>query len=121
MNQTHAAVVGGLRLKGFPPQFSAKGKERFPTPRINTAFILVSDICAASYILFTFHSVMESRKRPHSTEDEPIIQKKRVLTSVNGTPHVNGVVSDTEEPKEQDNLEVRLYRRFKGISNNQAP
>jgi E3 ubiquitin-protein ligase BRE1 len=53
------------------------------------------------------HLAMESRKRPHSTEDEPTIQKKRILTGVNGTPHVNGVVSTVEEPNDADNLEVK--------------
>lgn len=50
---------------------------------------------------------MESRKRPHSTEGEPTIQKKRILTGANGTPHVNGVVSGPEEPNDADNLEVK--------------
>lgn len=52
--------------------------------------------------------MMESRKRPHSTEDEPTIQKKRILTGVNGGPHVNVVVSEAEEPKEGDDLEVTM-------------
>lgn len=52
---------------------------------------------------------MESRKRPHSTEDEPTIQKKRILTGVNGAPHVNGVVSESEDPKDTDNLEVGAF------------
>lgn len=52
--------------------------------------------------------MMESRKRPHSTEDEPAIQKKRILTGVNGSPHVNAVVSETDEPKEGDDLEVTI-------------
>jgi len=55
---------------------------------------------------------MESRKRPHSTEDEPTIQKKRILTGVNGTPHVNGVVSAVEEPNDTDNLEVKAIDAF---------
>lgn len=54
----------------------------------------------------------ESRKRSHSVEDEPTIQKKRVLTGANGTPHVNGIVSDTDEPKDGDNLEVNAIKDF---------
>ena len=53
---------------------------------------------------------MESRKRPHSIEGEPTIQKKRILTGVNGTPHVNGVVSGAEEPNDADNLEVKTMK-----------
>ena len=53
---------------------------------------------------------MESRKRPHSTEDEPTIQKKRILTGVNGGPHVNVVVSEADEPKDGDDLEVTILR-----------
>jgi hypothetical protein len=53
---------------------------------------------------------MESRKRPHSIEGEPAVQKKRILTGVNGNPHVNGVVSGQEEPNDADNLEVGEIR-----------
>ncbi|KZP34223.1 BRE1-domain-containing protein [Athelia psychrophila] len=64
--------------------------------------------------------MMESRKRPHSTEDEPTIQKKRILTGVNGGPHVNVVVSEAEEPKEGDDLELfrkeAIFRRMKHYS-----
>lgn len=52
---------------------------------------------------------MESRKRQHIDDLEHVSQKKRVLTSPNGAPHVNGVVSEngTEEPNPtDDNLEV---------------
>ncbi|KIM91914.1 hypothetical protein PILCRDRAFT_809908 [Piloderma croceum F 1598] len=63
---------------------------------------------------------MESRKRPHSAEDEPTIQKKRILTGVNGTPHVNGVVSTVEELNDADNLELfrkeAIFRRMKHYS-----
>jgi E3 ubiquitin-protein ligase BRE1 len=58
---------------------------------------------------------MESRKRPHSIEGEPTIQKKRILTGVNGTPHVNGVVGSPEEPNDADNLEVRTESKFLGF------
>jgi E3 ubiquitin-protein ligase BRE1 len=50
---------------------------------------------------------MESRKRPYAEEDdEPVQTKKRLLTTVNGSPHVNGVVTEVEEPTDGDNLEV---------------
>ncbi|KAF7977744.1 hypothetical protein HWV62_2826 [Athelia sp. TMB] len=63
---------------------------------------------------------MESRKRPHSAEDEPTIQKKRILTGVNGGPHVNVVVSEADEPKDGDDLELfrkeAIFRRMKHYS-----
>lgn len=49
---------------------------------------------------------MDSRKRSHSHEDDPPTTKKRILTGSNGSPHVNGVVAEQEEPAEGDNLEV---------------
>lgn len=76
----------------------------------------VTDIRAACLDIFFLVLAMESRKRPHSTESEPTIQKKRILTGVNGNPHVNGVVSEAEEPNDADNLEVNIMKellRFK--------
>jgi E3 ubiquitin-protein ligase BRE1 len=55
---------------------------------------------------------MESRKRPHSAEDEPTTQKKRILTGINGTPHVNGILSQAEEPNDADNLEVKIMEEL---------
>ena len=51
---------------------------------------------------------MESRKRPHSLEDETTIHKKSKISSTNGAPHLNGVVNDADEPKDTDNLEVKM-------------
>ena len=50
---------------------------------------------------------MESRKRPHTEEgDEPVQTKKRLVSGANGSPHVNGVVTEVDEPTDGDNLEV---------------
>jgi E3 ubiquitin-protein ligase BRE1 len=49
---------------------------------------------------------MESRKRPHADEDDPSVAKKRILTGSNGSPQVNGVTTEQEEPGDGDNLEV---------------
>ncbi len=38
---------------------------------------------------------MESRKRPLTEVDDSVVNKKRILTGVNGAPHVNG--SDEDE------------------------
>jgi len=38
---------------------------------------------------------MESRKRPLTEADDSVANKKRILTGVNGGPHVNG--SDEDE------------------------
>ena len=53
---------------------------------------------------------VESRKRPHLTDTDPLPSKKRAV-SVNGTTIlVNGNVHSTppadEEPRDQDSLEV---------------
>lgn len=51
---------------------------------------------------------MASKKRPYSEEEDVTTTKKRALTGPNGSPLVNGVVTDTqEEPIEADNLEVK--------------
>lgn len=49
---------------------------------------------------------MESRKRQHIDDGEPLLAKKRVLTSPDGSPHVNGVIAEPDEPTDGDNLEV---------------
>jgi E3 ubiquitin-protein ligase BRE1 len=51
---------------------------------------------------------MESRKRPHLDDGEPLQAKKRALASPNGTPYINGVVAETEEPTDNDSLEVSI-------------
>jgi E3 ubiquitin-protein ligase BRE1 len=48
---------------------------------------------------------VESRKRPHTGEEDRIQTKKRVLTTTNGSPHVNG--TEPEERMQMDNLEVK--------------
>jgi hypothetical protein len=53
---------------------------------------------------------MQHLKRSHSPGDEPAAIKKRVVADENGSPRVNGVVSEQEaverEPSSDDNLEV---------------
>ncbi|GLB37588.1 putative BRE1 E3 ubiquitin ligase [Lyophyllum shimeji] len=52
---------------------------------------------------------MASRKRPFAEDDEAAAAKKRVLTGPNGSPLVNGLAGEHDEPTEGDNLE--LYRK----------
>jgi len=49
---------------------------------------------------------MESRKRPLTDDIDTSVAKKRILTGSNGSPHVNGVVGEQDEPGPGDNLEV---------------
>ncbi|KAA1474225.1 hypothetical protein DENSPDRAFT_873258 [Dentipellis sp. KUC8613] len=67
---------------------------------------------------------MESRKRPHLEEPEPLYPKKRALTDPTGSPVLaNGVVSatlpagDDDEPKDQSTLEQfrkeAIFRRMR--------
>lgn len=56
---------------------------------------------------------MESRKRPLSNEPDAVQSKKRAIANAQGSPvHANGMASTPtsnfdDEPKDQDNLEVR--------------
>ena len=47
----------------------------------------------------------ESRKRPHADEDDSSANKRRVLSSANGSPQPNGFDPEQDEPT-LDNLEV---------------
>ncbi len=49
---------------------------------------------------------MESKKRPHDEDDADTSVKKRIVSDDHGSPRVNGVVSDSNEPTDGDNLEV---------------
>lgn len=49
---------------------------------------------------------MESKKRPHDEDDVDTSVKKRIVSDDHGSPRVNGVVSDSNEPTDGDNLEV---------------
>ena len=54
---------------------------------------------------------MESRKRLRSEETDPISAKKRLVSDTRDSPiPVNGTNHDSDEPKDDDNLEVRLAR-----------
>ena len=54
---------------------------------------------------------MESRKRSRAEDSEPVNAKKRLLSDSRESPiPVNGAGHDTDEPKDDDNLEVRLAR-----------
>ncbi|CAK5281609.1 unnamed protein product [Mycena citricolor] len=74
-------------------------------------------------IIHIFHrspsSSMESKKRPHAEEVSSAVSKKRVLSTSNGVPYVNGVNHDHGEP-DVDNLELfrkeAIYRRMKHYS-----
>jgi hypothetical protein len=64
--------------------------------------------CGLAVRCTSFPTDMESRKRPHLDDGEPLQAKKRALASPNGTPYINGVVADTEEPRDNDSLEVSI-------------
>ncbi|KAK7472721.1 E3 ubiquitin-protein ligase bre1 [Stygiomarasmius scandens] len=67
---------------------------------------------------------MQPRKRSHSPGEESVTSKKRVLSDENGSPRVNGVVSEQaeveREPTGDDKLELfrkeAIYRRMKYYS-----
>ncbi|KII92834.1 hypothetical protein PLICRDRAFT_51174 [Plicaturopsis crispa FD-325 SS-3] len=63
---------------------------------------------------------MESRKRPHVEDGDVLHPKKRLMTSANGSPHTNGVVTEVEEPNDASNLELfrkeAIFRRMKHYS-----
>ncbi|KIK09930.1 hypothetical protein K443DRAFT_671248 [Laccaria amethystina LaAM-08-1] len=63
---------------------------------------------------------MESRKRPLTDDIDTSVAKKRILTGSNGSPHVNGVALEQDEPGPGDNLELfrkeAIYRRMKHYS-----
>ncbi|KAF4599455.1 E3 ubiquitin-protein ligase bre1 [Pleurotus pulmonarius] len=63
---------------------------------------------------------MESKKRPHDEDDADTSVKKRIVSDDHGSPRVNGVVSDSNEPTDGDNLEQfrkeAIYRRMKHYS-----
>ncbi|KAH7888505.1 BRE1 E3 ubiquitin ligase-domain-containing protein [Phlebopus sp. FC_14] len=64
--------------------------------------------------------MMESRKRPFADDGEVAQAKKRVLTSVAGSPEVNGIATDAVEPKGDDQLELfrkdAIFRRMRHYS-----
>ncbi|KAF8628901.1 hypothetical protein AX15_003682 [Amanita polypyramis BW_CC] len=66
---------------------------------------------------FVLLTLMESRKRAHSHEDEPAATKKRIVAAANGSPHVNGTSVEPEELDLGRNLESfrkeAIYRRMK--------
>jgi hypothetical protein len=62
----------------------------------------------------------ESRKRAHVGDDDLVQKKKRVLSSANGSPHVNGV-AEKEEPTDTDDLEVKNgFRELQYVVNDVA-
>ncbi|KAF8070613.1 BRE1 E3 ubiquitin ligase-domain-containing protein [Lyophyllum atratum] len=60
---------------------------------------------------------MASRKRPFAEDEDTAATKKRVLTGPNGSPLVNGLVEEQEEPTEADSLELfrkeAIFRRMR--------
>ncbi|KAF8904461.1 hypothetical protein CPB84DRAFT_1845408 [Gymnopilus junonius] len=62
---------------------------------------------------------MDSRKRPLVDDGESIVTKKRIITGVNGSPHVNGN-AEIDEEAFSDKLESyrkeAIYRRMKHYS-----
>ncbi|KAF9454051.1 BRE1-domain-containing protein [Macrolepiota fuliginosa MF-IS2] len=60
----------------------------------------------------------ESRKRPHADDDDTSTNKKRVLTSANGSPQPNGL--NNEDEPTLDNLELfrkeAIFRRMRHYS-----
>ena len=51
---------------------------------------------------------MESKKRSRTEDTEPINAKKRFISDSHDSPApVNGAAHDTDEPKDDDNLEVK--------------
>ncbi|KDQ57820.1 hypothetical protein JAAARDRAFT_178316 [Jaapia argillacea MUCL 33604] len=64
---------------------------------------------------------MESRKRPLAEDTDPISTKKRAVASIDGSPaHVNGTITDEDEPKDNAHLELfrkeAIFRRMKHYS-----
>ncbi|KZT26692.1 hypothetical protein NEOLEDRAFT_1155451 [Neolentinus lepideus HHB14362 ss-1] len=64
---------------------------------------------------------MESRKRALLEDSDPIASKKRAVSNEYGSPtRVNGVATDADEPKENDELELfrkeAIFRRMKHYS-----
>ena len=58
---------------------------------------------------------MESRKRSRTEDSEPVNAKKRVLSDSRDSPiPVNGEGHDTDEPRDNDNLEVSKICRSIG-------
>ena len=56
---------------------------------------------------------MEQRKRPHVEGSDTVYPKKRAALDSNGTPtHVNGV-GNPDEPKDGDDLEVRILPHYR--------
>lgn len=52
---------------------------------------------------------MESKKRPHAEDAEQSQPKKRAVSDVRYSPsHINGGMSQDDEPKDDNNLEVQL-------------
>ncbi|KAI0930463.1 hypothetical protein AcW1_009141 [Taiwanofungus camphoratus] len=61
---------------------------------------------------------MESKKRPHAEDAEQSQPKKRAVSDVRYSPsHINGGMSQDDEPKDDNNLEMfrkdAIYRRMK--------
>ncbi|TFK44380.1 hypothetical protein BDQ12DRAFT_672875 [Crucibulum laeve] len=60
---------------------------------------------------------MESKKRSHPDKDDSAVSKKRIMTSANGSPCVNGNVHNDEDEPNSDSLELfrkeAIYRRMK--------
>ncbi|EPQ57301.1 hypothetical protein GLOTRDRAFT_137657 [Gloeophyllum trabeum ATCC 11539] len=64
---------------------------------------------------------MESRKRTHAEDADPVVTKKRAVSNGYGSPtRVNGVATEVDEPKENDELESfrkeAIFRRMKHYS-----
>ena len=97
------------QLKKFvakPDSDSNFAPQRYQTKKLSNSDTQITVSVYSSRRFYPFTFSMESRKRPHSLEDELTIHKKPKFSSINGTPHVNGVVNDADEPKDTDNLEV---------------
>lgn len=74
-----------------------------------------SSVPSSFLSLYCPFAMMESRKRPHTDDDDVSQVKKRVFTGVNGSPEVNGVRADSAEPSDNDQLEVGKNSRCDGM------
>lgn len=81
----------------------------FNTPR--TAVATHGHSCFSNLFLLIYFSSMESRKRPRVDDGDVLHSKKRVVSDSHDSPMpVNGV-SEAEEPKDGDSLEVNKDNR----------
>lgn len=85
--------------------YSHPFRDQFQTEfEIHWFLFPVFHLSGTSFVVFNMDS--SSRKRAHTDEHDTPVAKKRALSGANGSPRVNGLSTEQEEPTENDNLEV---------------